>query len=318
MFLGFKKPAIIALLVSVALVGLAGACYAKEDAWLGVVLQPLTDELREAMDLDSDVQGVLVSDVVDESPAEEAGLEDGDVIVKIGDEPIETVKQAVEAIKAFEPGDDVDVAVLRDGNKRKIIGVELGERGKDTIVDMTKRLIPQISQNLKWIGESQGFLGVEIHDMSADLADYFDVRKGEGVLVLGVNEDSPADKAGLKAGDVILEVDGKEVNDTDQLVRYIRQGDPGDRVDLRIKRKRHTETVEVTLGETENPAKVFVQQLQEPRKHKRYVSPEDMEMPDMGNVRIYKMQEQDFEKQLQELKQEIKELRQEIKELRKS
>jgi S1-C subfamily serine protease len=318
MFLGFKKPALLAIVVSVALIGIAGACYAKEDAWLGVVLQPLSDELRDAMDLGPDVQGVLISDVVDESPAEEAGLQDGDVIVEIGDEAIASVKEAVEAVKAFEPGDDVDVVVIRDGDVRKVIGVELGERGEDRIVDLSRGLIPQLRNDLKWAGESQGFLGVEIHDMSADLADYFDVREDEGVLVLGVNDGSPAEKAGLRAGDVILEVDGTEVNDTGQLVKYIRQGEPGDRVDIKIKRKRRTETVEVTLGKTENPARVFVQQLREPGRYKRFMSPDDIRVPDLGNMKMYRMNEQDLQKQLQELKQDMKELKKEIEELRKS
>jgi C-terminal processing protease CtpA/Prc len=318
MRLGVSKPALVTILISVALVGLTGACYAKEDAWLGVVLQPLSDELKDAMDIDHDVQGVLVSDVVAESPADASGLEDGDVIVAIGDDEIESVTEAVDAIKAFEPGDDVDVVVLRDGNKRKVIQVELGERGKDKIMDLGLDFIPEITKGFKWIGGSQGFLGVEIHDMSADLADYFDVDEGEGVLVLGVNEGSPAEEAGLRAGDVILEVEGKEVGDTDHLVKYVRQGDPGDRVELKIKRKHRTETVQVTLGETDSPSRVFVQEIKNPQGHKRIMISGDDEMPNLDDVKIYKMHKEDFEKQLQELRQELKQLKEEIEELRKS
>ena len=85
-----RRLGLVTLLSAVALVALTGACYAKEDAWLGVVLQPLSDELKEAMDIDGDVRGVLVSDVVDDSPADESGLEDGDVIIAIDDEETET------------------------------------------------------------------------------------------------------------------------------------------------------------------------------------------------------------------------------------
>jgi PDZ domain-containing secreted protein len=140
------------------------------------VLQPLSDELKEAMDIDEDVEGVLISDVVDDSPADEFGLEDGDVIIAIDDEEIETVKRATRAIKAYSPGDEVEIVVLRDGDRKRVLKVELGERDEAKIADLDLDfdldIIPEIEHAFQgWMGESHGFLGVQIQDMSRDLAE---------------------------------------------------------------------------------------------------------------------------------------------------
>jgi C-terminal processing protease CtpA/Prc len=324
MWRSLKRPGLVILLLSVAVITLTGACYAKQDAWLGVVLQPLSDELKEAMDIDEDVGGVLVSDIVDDSPADEYGLEDGDVIIGIDDEEIESVKEAVKAIKSYSPGDEIDVVVLRDGDRKKVIEVELGERDEDKIVDMDFDFdfdfLPEIEKSFKWIGKSQGFLGVEIRDMSGDLADYFDVEEDEGVLVLGVNDDSPAEEAGIKAGDVILEIDGKKVSDTGRLVEYVREGDPGDDVELKIKRKRRTQTVEVTLGETGGPHKIVMKKdLKHPHECKRIMLPHrEMKMPGTEEIKIHRWHDEDLKEELEELKEELEELREELEEMRKS
>jgi C-terminal processing protease CtpA/Prc len=320
-----KRLGLVTLLSAVALVALTGACYAKDDAWLGVVLQPLNDNLKDAMDIGEDIGGVLVSDVVDDSPADKSGIEDGDVIISIGDEDTDTVKEAVRAIKAYSPGDDVEIVILRDGDRKRTLKVELAERDEDKIADLDLDfdfdMIPNIERAFKgWTGESQGFLGVQIQEMSRDLAEYFDVGEDEGILVLEVTEDSPAEGAGLKAGDVILEYNGKEVSDTDRLVKLVRAGDPGDKVEIKIKRKRRTQTVDVELGETGSAAKIYVKDLIGPGKRKQIIMPRghDMEIPDIDEIEIHKFHQDDLREDLEELREELEELREELKEIRES
>ncbi len=318
-----RRLGLVTLLSAVALVALTGACYAKEDAWLGVVLQPLSDELKQAMEIDEAVQGVLVSDVVDGSPADESGLEDGDVIIAIDDEKTETVKGAVRAIKAYSPGDQVEIVVLRDGGGERTLKVELGEREEDRMTDLDLDLdvIPRIGRAFKsWANEPQGFLGVRIQDMSGDLAAYFDVDEGEGVLVLEVTEDSPAERAGVKAGDVILEYDGEAVSDADMLVKHVRDDDPGDRVAIKIKRKHRTQTVDVELGKTGNAAEFFIQDLKGPGEHRQIVIPRgnDTEIPDMDRIEIHKMRQEDLREEIKKLREDLEDLRKEIRESRKS
>jgi membrane-associated protease RseP (regulator of RpoE activity) len=87
------------------------------------------------------------------------------------------------------------------------------------------------------------------------------VEKGGGVLVLEVIDESPADIAGLQAGDVILEIDGRKMTSTDELVSYVGKSEPGEDVDITYKRKRRTRTVEVELGKKDGPAGMFGEML---------------------------------------------------------
>jgi C-terminal processing protease CtpA/Prc len=246
------KVILLPLLACVLILGVGAASHAKEAGWLGVMLQPLSDEIKEAMELDKDLQGVLISDIIDESPAEEYGLEDGDIIIMIGGDKVITINEAVEAVKSRSPGEEAEIIVLRDGDKKKVV-VKLGERGPEP--DVKKKIemfdfkMPGVRHGFFHTEDKQGYLGVRVEEISADLGEYFSVKPREGVLVLEVIDDSPAEDADLKAGDVILKVDGKEITSPDRLVKYIRKSEPGEEVEVTYKRKNRTRTVKVELDE---------------------------------------------------------------------
>jgi C-terminal processing protease CtpA/Prc len=96
----------------------------------------------------------------------------------------------------------------------------------------------------------RGRLGIELRDLDDDLGDYFDTPDGRGVLVLRVLDGTPADRAGLKAGDVILAIDGDEVGNSEDLRKEIR-GKQAGAIELRIRRKGTERTIEATLGRAE-------------------------------------------------------------------
>ncbi len=102
-----------------------------DSGYLGVMLQDLSPAMAKALQL-GDQSGVLVSDVVDDSPAAKAGLQDGDVIVAFAGKPLSDYDSLTAAVRAAKPGEKVDVTVLRDG-KKKTIKVELGEREDDDV-----------------------------------------------------------------------------------------------------------------------------------------------------------------------------------------
>lgn len=268
------------ILLVFALVGVspAGSEVSEERAWLGVQLQALNDDLREAMDMNEDQEGVLIAEVLDDSPADEAGLEDGDVVMSIDGEDMTSVKELVAAIQDRSPGDRVEIKVLRDG-RRRTFNVELG---KSEMKRKMKRVnIPDIShledwgeQAHKWVracSEERGFLGVSILDLNDDLGQYFKVKEGEGILITEVHEDSPAEEAGLMAGDVVLEFDGKTVKNTEKFRKYVAGTDPGEDVSIVVKRRGRKKTIEAEIGETDWPMGQFMMQgLRAPagKKHK--------------------------------------------------
>jgi C-terminal processing protease CtpA/Prc len=299
----------------VAFGALVGSARANEDAWLGVVLQPLTESLRQAMDIGPDVQGVLVGDIIDGSPADESGIEEGDVITSIDGKAMSSVGQIVEAVSSRSPGESIEVGLVRNGHEQTV-RARLAEREKG--LEVSRGVLPQLEKALKWKAEPRGYLGVEVHNLSADLAGYFDVGPGEGVLVLDVAPGSPADKAGIEAGDVIVGMGGKPVTDADELVKYITGTAPGEQVDFRIKRHRRTETVEVALGEAESPVSAFVKQLKNPGRHESFFGPWCNTAPSARDYQnLYRMRQNDVRDEIQDLRDQIKELRQELEEMRK-
>lgn len=329
--------------------GLTAATRTSGEAWLGVMLQSLTDDLREAMELDGDVEGILITEVVDHSPADEAGLEEGDIIVSLEGETATSAKDLVSAIRGHSPGDKVDISVLRDGRQRRF-SVELGERKYE------KKKVIRIGDagGLKGLSKmghewheqlfgEQGYLGVHIQDLNDDLGDYFKVKEGEGVLILSVEEDSPAERAGLKAGDVMLEFGGKVVGDADKLRKYVAGTDPGEEVDVLVKRKGRNKTLTVEVGEADSPLKYFAEAYGVPREGPRgriMVRDEDGEIEVYDFSEDYEMLEpEDFEghggkgfivdlddleglelrdlEDLEDLQDELDKLREEMKELRR-
>jgi C-terminal processing protease CtpA/Prc len=288
-------------------------------AWLGVTIQDLDESLREAMDIDEDAEGVLVGDVVEDSPAEKAGIVKGDIILLVDDESIVDVSQLVDEIKSREPDTKAEITVLRDG-KKKTLGAVLGSRPEKLMtlgslfdLEALKGLehieIPQINIGISGWG-GRGRLGVYVDDLSEGLAEYFGVPDGKGVLVEDVVDDSPAEKAGIKAGDVILEIDGERIYDTEGLVEEIREMEADEETPIVVLRKGKKITLKATVSEPEydESTKKFIQEFQ--KKYKGKVG--DYE----DAIILHKMGEADYEEEMDELEEELEELRQELKELR--
>ncbi|HVP58160.1 MAG TPA: PDZ domain-containing protein [bacterium] len=324
----------LTLVLLVVAVGIGGAAYAADAGWLGVMLQPLTDDLRGAMNVGKDVEGVLVSDVVAGSPAEAAGFAKGDVIVEIEGNTITTAEQAISQIKSHAPGDKVKIVAIRAG-KREVMTATLGTReAAEEATPESKEYynikIPRVERIFKeFKPEPGGYLGAKVQDISDDLGQYFGVHEGEGVLVLDVMADTPAERAGLKAGDVITKVDGQDVSDSGELVGYLRQHDPGDKVDVTFKRNRETRRVEVELDKAPNAAHIFMKQLGQPCAPGQAGETEEEMMqppctgaaPEMQMKMMERMpktpEAMEMRREMDEMKAEIDQLKQEIESLKK-
>ncbi len=267
---------LVAGLVLVAGAVAAPLARAADDpaAWLGVYSQELTPELREAIGFEGDA-GVLVSRVVRGSPAADAGLEQGDVILEVGSARVSSPTELQEAIAGRKPGEFVTLNVYRDGERRTLTA-QLGQRTESEMpvppeapaapeapatpeapraprapeVREWSGTLPDMgdmggSEMLQMFGMARGRLGVRIESLSPALGSYFSVPDGKGVLVLEVLKDTPAARAGLRPGDVITRVGTERVNDSSDLVSALR-GKEG-RVTLHVIRKGAAHTIEATL-----------------------------------------------------------------------
>ncbi len=167
--------------------------------FLGVRPQEITRELAEASDL-GDTEGVIIASVEADTPASTAGIEPGDVITDFNGVSVTSVAQFRRVVAGVTPGDEVKVGIVRDGRAKVLIAV-LEER-RDTFVAEE----PEEEDETRWFG--LGVVGLD-DPLIADL----DIAADEGVLVVDVENGSPAEDAGIAPGDVILRVGDSAVED---------------------------------------------------------------------------------------------------------
>jgi len=112
-----------------------------------------------------------------------------------------------------------------------------------------KKIMKIKGDDMVFFSGPRAFLGISMQTLNEQLAEYFGA---EGVLVQEIVEDSPAEEAGLKAGDVIVKMDGEDVEDTDDVAKFMSDREKGDEVEIKVRRKGKNKSFKVTLGEQEN------------------------------------------------------------------
>jgi serine protease Do len=216
-----------------------------------------------------EVRGVGITQVVKDSPAEKAGLRKDDVILRFDGENVTSTKKLNRLVSEVAPDQSVRLAISRGGSEQEV-SVTIGKRNESLNAGEGFRNF-QLPPNLrglmapegsggnvwKWESPEQGGdgmvfafgnnrrIGVSTMQLTKQLAEYFGVAEGQGVLVTSVAEDSPAAKAGIKAGDVITAIDGEKVDGAGDVARGINKRKDGD-VTLTVIRKGNQRTITVT------------------------------------------------------------------------
>ena len=191
--------------------------------YLGIMLQPLTPELAKEFKV-PDENGALGGDVTPNSPAAEAGIKEGDVIVEFNGRKITDARQLRLMAAQAAPGTKATVEVIRDG-KEKTFNVKLGELPVKTL-SKGGGAVPG--------GKSDLLEGVEVTDLDPRSRQQFNIPESvRGALVTDVDPISAAATAGLQPGDVIVEINRKPVTKADEAIE-LSQGSVGDRVLLRV------------------------------------------------------------------------------------
>jgi len=189
--------------------------------WLGVQIQDVSADVAEKMGLDKP-RGALVARAG--GPAEEGGIEAGDVITEFDGETIEGVAHLKSKVACAEPGKEVIVTVVRKGEEKNLT-VRIGERTQKSVAALGER---------RSVPEEAGWTGITVQELTRELAKKFGYEDEEGVLISHVTEGSPAHKKGLQSGDLIQEVEGKPISSIQEYEEAVEAA--GDSVLLRIKR----------------------------------------------------------------------------------
>ena len=235
-----------------------------ESSYLGVQTEDISKENFSNYGL-STVRGVGVDQVVKDSPAAKSGLLKGDVILKFEGEEISSVRKLTRLIAETAPDHTAKLTILRNGGEREI-SVTLGKRdlpqfsgGNFSLGNLPDLApFPRSAQTFSlpptaggdadvfvFRGGANRQIGIGVTSLTKQLADYFGVAEGKGLLVNSVRDNSPAAKAGLKAGDVIVEIEGKPIKETSDLIRAVNEKKEGG-VSVTFLRDKNRQTISVT------------------------------------------------------------------------
>ncbi|MCJ7681601.1 MAG: PDZ domain-containing protein [Candidatus Aminicenantes bacterium] len=199
------------------------------------------------------------------SPADEAGLKKGDVLVTIEGKDVTGGEIIVKEIRRRKPGEKVTIVVDRDG-ETQTIELELGEyKQVDIFRDLEKQFPSlffrsKVFPDLNRLREPRmglyefarrKFIGIQPQVLNPELAEYFGVKKGSGLLISRIMEDGPAEKAGLKVGDVILSVDGQDVDTPEKLMAIVNLKNKGDTITVVYLRNKKQNKAEIVVDEEE-------------------------------------------------------------------
>lgn len=245
---------------------------------LGVVVRDLDAEgIKAAAGATS---GVRIDDVDQESPAAKAGLREGDIVVDVDGDRVRSARQFSRLISETPDGRSVTLGIVRNGQRQTVdvrpdsralgFGIDADRIGRDVarglrnleprlreIEPRLRELEPRMREFrfngpfnfdfdlLPRMTSPRGRLGVQLGDLTPQLAEHFGAKDG-GVLVSSVTKDSPAERAGLKAGDVITSVNGDRVRDSDDLIDELRGTEKGD-VTIGIIRDKKESTLKATI-----------------------------------------------------------------------
>jgi serine protease Do len=209
-----------------------------------------------------EVRGVGITEVVKNSPAEKAALKKGDVILRFDNESINSARKLTRLVSETAPDHTVKIGISRGGSDQELT-VTVAKRDDSADVlwpfiphgevfrTMPRGTFPQAgpllggADSLVFALGNNRRIGVTTQQLTKQLADYFGVPDGKGVLVTSVEADSPAAKAGIKAGDVITAIDGEKIEGAGDLSRAINKQKDGD-VTLTIIRDKGARTIRVT------------------------------------------------------------------------
>jgi serine protease Do len=263
------------------------------NGYLGIAPENISKENMSQYGL-STPRGVGISNVSENSPAAKAGLKKGDVILQFDNEPVTSTRKLLRLVGEAAPEQSVRLTISRNGSEQHV-NVTLGER--EDVSRALRAIAPPADLNgyfrvnppnapnapnapRVWGNTPEAFafgfgnnrrIGVTTTQLTKQLADFFGVSGGHGVLISSITDNGPASHAGLRAGDVITEVNGEKVEDAGDFVRALNRKEEGE-VTLTIIRDKSQRTIKVTPEK--RPAPTFnMSELQPMSMAGRLISP---------------------------------------------
>ncbi len=280
----------------------------EKGGWLGVTISDVTivsafdatDNTAKEKKPDAE-KGACVNGVEDKSPAETAGIQKNDVIVECNGKKITDSDDLREYIGNSSPGSKVSIVLLRNGEKKTVTAI-LG-----TAKELKRHIrIPHpMPMNNCMPFCQKPRLGMNLESLNEQLGEYFGAPNSEGVLVREVYKKSLAEKAGFKAGDVIIRAGKKSVDEVSDIQRVLQSTEPGETLNFEVIRKGSKKTIAVVIDKNEDEES---RGCESPMPCLPEWNPEG-EFPEIPgddiDIRIDKEKIQDFRKELNRLMDDL-------------
>jgi serine protease Do len=186
--------------------------------WLGVSIQPLTPELARSFG-SKDAKGVLINEVMPESPAAKAGIKPGDILLEFDGRSMDGTGDLQRAVGFFSPDRTARVKILRD-QAEKLVEVKVGQAPDERQAAQQQR---------PGGGRARSMLGLEVRPVTPEIARQLNLRSTDGVIVYRVEDGTAAAEAGVQRGDIVKQLNGQTIRtmaDFERLTRDMKEGDP--------------------------------------------------------------------------------------------
>jgi serine protease Do len=190
--------------------------------WLGVVIKDIDDELADYFGI-TDRKGALVIDVVPGDPADKAGIEPKDIIVSVNGKPVDSSRELTRMIANVGVGEKADIQVIRNG-KQKNFKVTIAKRDEEKIARQGE------------IEPEKDELGIRVAKITPEIAQRFNLKESDEVIVIGVEPDSKGEEAGLRQGDIIKEVNHEAISSVEAYMKAIDNVKAGETIQMFIRR----------------------------------------------------------------------------------
>jgi len=203
-------------------------------AWLGVYIQEVTPEIAKQFKLEK-AEGVLIGDVIKDSPAEESGLARGDIILSVNDKKVNSPQELQDTIRELEIGDKATLEVKRDGKEMSFVA-KVEEMPSNENIQTKEKVFSEQT-------------GIKVEKVTSEVAREAGLPWVKGLVITEVIPGSSADDMGLRVGDIILEANRKEVSSISEWEEVINKLESGDTFLLLIFRESHTYYVPIKIEE---------------------------------------------------------------------
>lgn len=296
--------------------------------WLGVSVEP-----------DKTGNYVIITRVVKGSPAETAGLKTGDALIEISNQPIESFKDLSRAVKSLKPDQKVKLGVLRANTRKSVLAVIGEAKGRNIGPVVTAegnfsffdapdfaRAIPK-SREYYFKVEGTRSLGFVSIPLTPELASAYKIKEGKGMLISKVVKDSPTDKVGLRAADVIVEINDASIASNTDLRKILGQLEDGEAVSLAFYRNGKRKVIEVVPDKL-NQYNIFfdnfttkMKEVRERIEEEEVVRREELkriqERARKGRQPVKEVAEHEYARELERMKKKQDKLMKEMLELKR-